>query len=216
MSENHNRKRKPRSLVESIRSRFAGRQIDADSQYAKLVSDSAAGRDSDPATLASVLTATDRTMEQFIGDVERIERRAAARMKLSEVEKLKPACGAASKESRAASEAVDAAREQARKIVDDALEILRQKSDAAGSLSQQIRDLETEASEALAATVDPALQAEIDQLEAQARDIRERQAPVGRSAGCDASEAMMSHQRAGDEVAKLEERNEELRLQQLA
>lgn len=204
------------SVLTAIRERFGVRQADAETKYAGFVSSEAAGRDSDPATLTSVLVATGRTQEDFIRDVEKIERRAAARLNLAEAERLKPACGAASKESRAASEAVDAAREQARKIVNDALEILRQKSDAAGSLSRQIQTLETEASEDLAATADPALQAEIDQLEASIRDIHERQAPVGRSAGCDASEAAMTHQKFGDEIAKLEERIEELRLQQLA
>jgi hypothetical protein len=216
MPETHNRKRKPMSVLTAIRERFGARQADADQQYLKAVSDAAAGRDSDPATLANVLTAAGRTQEQFIVDVEKIERRAAARLKLAEAEKLRPSAEAASKESLASSAAVDAAREQARKIVDDALDVLREKSDAAGQLSRRIQTLEMTAHQDLMSTADPSLQAQIDQLEASIRDIRERQKPVGRSPGCDPDEAMASHQRAGSDIAKLEERIEELRLQQLA
>lgn len=200
------------TVLTAIRDRFAVRKDDAESQYAKLVSASSKGGDIDLNGLDEVLSLTGRAMEDFVCDVERIERRAAARLKLSQAEKLK----AASKESLAASHAVDEAREKTRKLVDSALETLREKSDVAGSLSRQIRELEMTAHEDLMATADPALQAEIDQLEVQASNIRERQNTVGRGAGCDAAEASAEHQRANFSIAKLEEQIEELRAQQLA
>ena len=204
------------TVLTAIRERFAVRQADAETRYAGFVSDSAAGRDSDPATLTSVLTATGRTQEQFVADVERIERRAGARAKLKEAEKLKPACLAACKATHEAGDDLDSARKAAQKLMDDAMENLRDKGDVSGSLSRQIAALEREAGEDLQATADPSVLAEIDQLNARCRDIRELQNGVGRSPGCDPDEAIKAHQKFNAETAKLEERIEGLQQQMQA
>ena len=204
------------TVLTAIRERFARRQGDAESQYLKLVSDSAAGRDSDPATLTSVLTATGRTMEQFIRDVEKIERRAAARLKLVEVEKLRPACEAACLQTGEAMNAVEVARVAGQKLIADAIHNCDAKSEISNSLRRQIRDLEFSASQDLQATADPSVLAEIDQLNARCRDIRELQNDVGRSPGCDPDEAIKAHQKFNAETAKLEERIEGLQQQMQA
>lgn len=203
------------TVLTAIRERFAGRRLDAESQYAKLVSDSAAGSDTDDATLASVLVATCRTQEQFIADVSRIERRAGAKLKLAEVVRLKPACEIACRATGEALTAVNDLRAKSQKLIADAMRIADEKSAISSGLQRQILDLEISASETLMATADPSLQSEIDQLEARYRDILEMQKSVGRT-GCDPDEAIAEHRAFNSEVSRLQGRIEELQRQQSA
>ena len=208
------------TVLTTIRERFAGRQADAETQYLKLVKDSAVGRDSDVSALSTLLSLTGRSMAEFIGDVEKVELRSVARLKLAEVERLKPAYEAASKASGEAADAVDAAREKARKLVDDALAVFSEKGSVSSVLSRQIRDLERQAHEDLLATADPALQDELDRLEAEvnqcegeANDVRERQrSSLGFGEGNDPVELLA---RIDGEISDMRERMEDIRRLQL-
>ena len=205
------------TVLNSIRERFTASQNDAETEYAGLLKAYVDGDDSVfNGTLQNVLSLTGRTHEQFVADVERIERRAAARLKLVEVEKLRPACEAACLQTGEAMNAVEVARVAGQKLIADAIRECDAKSDVSSSLRRQIRDLEFSASQDLQATADPALLAEIDQLNARCRDIRELQNDIGRSPGCDPDEAIKAHCKFNVETAKLQERIEELQQQMQA
>ena len=203
-------------ILNSIRERFSGRQRDAETRYAGLVASSANGKDSDFDVLGSVLSLTNRTMEDFIADVEKIERRGAARLKLKEAERLKPVCEAALKATEKALTNVDVVRAKAQKLVDDAQQDAWEKSDTSGALQRQIAELERTARGDLLATFDPNVQAQIDQLEARLRNMRTEQNTVGRSYGCDPTEAMMAQREFNAESTLVNDRLEALRQQQLA
>ena len=160
------------------------------------------------------ITAAGKTMEQFVADVSRIERREGAKLKLEEAKKLKPACEALVRATVEAVANVDVIREKARKLADDALRIASEKSDASGAIQRQIAELERQASEDLQATADPGLQAEIDQLEARCRDARYEGNSI--NAMCDPNESAKRRMELGEEEHRLLERIEELKRQQLA
>lgn len=203
-------------ILNSIRERFSGRQRDAETRYAGLVASSANGKDSDFDVLGSVLSLTNRTMEDFIADVEKIERRGAARLKLKEAERLRPACEAALTVAREALDNVEDVRAKATKLIDEALEAAWEKSNTSGSLQRRITELERTAHEDLMATADPIVKAQIDQLEARLRSMRSEQNTVGRSYGCDPTEAMMAHRKFSAEATIMNDRLDALRQQQLA
>lgn len=204
------------SVLTAIRSRFAERQADADEQFAEFVQESAQGGDVDLATLNHVLSLTNRTHEQFVEAVEKIERRAAARLKMKEAARLQPEYEKACKASGEAANAVDAARKAAEKLVDDALRNLSEKGEQRERLSQQINELRREAREDLLETADPQLADEISWLESQMARIREEGRSIGREAFCDSERAIAAHRERNAEEARIQERITELRRQQFA
>ena len=202
------------TVLTKIMERLGVRQADAETKYAGFVSDTATGCNIDDARLFSAITAAGKTLEQFVADVSRIERREGAKLKLEEAKKLKPACEAACKVTGEAMNAVNDVRAKAQQAIGDAIREADAKSEISNSLQRQIRDLERQASEDLQATADPGLQAEIDQLEARCRDARYEGNSI--NVRCDPNESAKRRMELGEEEHRLLERIEELKRQQLA